>query len=61
MPGSIVSGNVKIHDCVYMGTNSSIKEKTSIHSLVTIGMGSAVIKNINESGTYVGVPSKKIK
>ena len=31
MPGSIVSGNVTIHDLVYMGNNSSIREKLSIH------------------------------
>jgi sugar O-acyltransferase (sialic acid O-acetyltransferase NeuD family) len=61
MPGSIISGNVTIHDCVYMGNNSCIREKISIHSLSTIGMGSMVISNINDSGTYVGIPAKKIK
>lgn len=60
MPNSVVSGNVKIYDCVYMGTNSTIKEKLSIHSRTTIGMNAAVIKSINYSGTYVGVPAKKI-
>ena len=58
MPGSIVSGNVTIYDCVYMGNNSSIREKLSVHSLSTIGMGAAVTSNINEIGTYVGVPAK---
>ena len=61
MPGSVVSGNVRIYDCVYLGNNSSIKEKLSIHSLTTIGMNGAVVKHIEESGTYVGVPVKKIK
>jgi sugar O-acyltransferase (sialic acid O-acetyltransferase NeuD family) len=61
MPGAIISGNVKIHDCVYMGTNSSIKEKLSIHSLSTIGMNSCVVKHIKEPGVYVGVPVRKIK
>jgi UDP-3-O-[3-hydroxymyristoyl] glucosamine N-acyltransferase len=61
MPGAIVSGNVRIYDCVYLGTNSSIKEKTSIHSLSTIGMNTAVINNINQPGTYVGTPAKQIK
>lgn len=61
MPGSIVSGNVKIYDCVYMGNNSCIKEKLSVHSLSTIGMGAMVVNHINDSGTYVGVPAKKIK
>jgi sugar O-acyltransferase (sialic acid O-acetyltransferase NeuD family) len=61
MPGAIVSGNVKIYDAVYLGTNSSIKEKLSIHSLTKIGMNSCVIKNINQPGVYVGTPTKQIK
>jgi sugar O-acyltransferase (sialic acid O-acetyltransferase NeuD family) len=61
MPGSVVSGNVRIYDLVYLGNNSTIKEKLSIHSLTTIGMNGAVVKHIGESGTYVGVPVKKIK
>jgi sugar O-acyltransferase (sialic acid O-acetyltransferase NeuD family) len=60
MPGAIVSGNVKIYDCVYMGSNSSIREKLSIHSLCTVGMNTGVVKNITEPGTYVGTPAKKI-
>lgn len=61
MPGAIVSGNVEIGDIVYMGNNSSIKEKLSITSNVTIGMNAAVIKNLDKPGVYVGVPSKKIR
>lgn len=60
MPGAIVSGNVTIYDCVYVGTNSSIKEKLSVHSSSTIGMNSCVVKDINETGVYVGTPAKKI-
>jgi sugar O-acyltransferase (sialic acid O-acetyltransferase NeuD family) len=60
MPGAIVSGNVTIYDCVYMGTNSSIREKLNVHSLSIIGMNSCVVKNINESGVYIGTPAKKI-
>jgi sugar O-acyltransferase (sialic acid O-acetyltransferase NeuD family) len=61
MPGAIVSGNVKIYDLVYMGNNSSIREKLSIHSLTIIGMNSAVVKHIEESGVYVGCPAIKNK
>ena len=61
MPGAIVSGNVTIYDLVYMGNNSSIREKLSVHSISTIGMNSAVVKNIEEPGVYVGCPTKKIK
>ena len=61
MPGAIVSGNVTIYDLVYMGSNSSIREKLSVHSLTTIGMNSSVVKDIEYPGTYVGCPSKMIK
>jgi sugar O-acyltransferase (sialic acid O-acetyltransferase NeuD family) len=60
-PGVKISGNCKIYDCVYIGTNASIKQKISIPSLTTIGMNAAVVKNIKESGVYIGVPAKKIK
>jgi acetyltransferase-like isoleucine patch superfamily enzyme len=60
MPGSIVSGNVTIGDCVYLGTNSSIREKINICDNVVIGLNSGVVKHLNESGTYVGNSNKKI-
>lgn len=61
MPGAIVSGNVKIYNNVYMGNNSSIREKITINSSTTIGMNGAVVKHIIEPGTYVGTPAVKIK
>lgn len=61
MPGAIVSGNVRIGECVYMGTNSTIKEKVSVNSDVIIGSNAAVVKNIFTSGVYVGVPAKFLK
>lgn len=59
-PGAKISGNCKIYSGVYVGTNASILEKLSIHSSVTIGLNAGVVKNIEESGTYVGVPAKKL-
>lgn len=60
MPGAILSGNVKVGECLYMGNNSSVREKITICDDVVIGMNACVVKNIKESGTYVGVPVKKI-
>lgn len=59
-PGVKISGNCNIKNNVYFGTNSSVKQKINICDYVTIGMNAAVVKDINESGTYVGVPTKKI-
>ena len=61
MPGSIVSGNVTLGNKVYLGTNSSIREKLNICDDVTIGLNTGIIKDIKESGVYVGYPIKKVK
>lgn len=60
MPNAIVSGNCDIDNSVYMGTNSSIREKIKVCQNVTIGLNSGVVKDIVESGIYVGVPAKKL-
>jgi UDP-3-O-[3-hydroxymyristoyl] glucosamine N-acyltransferase len=61
MPGSIISGNCILGNRVYIGSNSSVKEKIYICDDVTIGLVSGVVKNITESGVYGGVPVSKIK
>jgi sugar O-acyltransferase (sialic acid O-acetyltransferase NeuD family) len=58
MPGAIVSGNVVIGTNVYMGNNSSIREKIAVGSNAIIGANATVVKNIITGGTYVGVPAK---
>lgn len=61
MPCSVIGGNITIGDCVYMGSCSNVREKLTITSKVTIGMNAAVVKDINKSGVYVGVPAKRMK
>lgn len=59
MPGAIVSGNCSLGHRVFMGTNSSIREKLSIGNDMTLGMGSCFVKDCMEvKGMYVGVPAK---
>jgi sugar O-acyltransferase (sialic acid O-acetyltransferase NeuD family) len=58
MPGAVLSGNLKIGNCCYMGNNSSIKEKIEICDQVIIGMNACVVSNITKSGVYLGVPAK---
>lgn len=60
MPSSVVSGDVKIGNRVYLGTNASVKEKITICDDVTIGMNSPVHHDILESGIYVGDNLRKI-
>ena len=60
MPGSIVSGNVNLGNKVYLGTNSSIREKITICDNVIIGLNTGIVKDIKDSGTYVGCSIKKL-
>jgi UDP-3-O-[3-hydroxymyristoyl] glucosamine N-acyltransferase len=43
-PSVNISGNCKFNECVYLGTNSSVKENISIQNNVIVGMGGVVIK-----------------
>lgn len=60
-PGVHISGKVIAGEQVYFGTNASTVEDISICDNVTFGAGACVSKNITESGTYVGVPAKKLE
>lgn len=60
MPGAVVSGNVTIRDCVYLGTNSTVIEDINIERNVKVGAGACVVSEIDSIGVYVGIPAKKI-
>lgn len=56
-----LSGTCDIGNNVYFGTNSCVKQNITICDNVIIGMGASVVKDIEEEGTYVGCPAKRIK
>lgn len=60
-PNATINGLVTLEDEVYVGSSSTIIQLITVCSKVVLGAGSVVVKNITESGTYVGVPVKKIK
>ena len=47
--------------CSELGTGTQIIQGIKIKEETIIGAGSVVVKNIDESGTYVGTPVKRIK
>lgn len=59
-PGVNISGNCRVYDMVYVGTNAAIRQELTIHSGVTIGLNAGVVKHIEDSGVYTGVPAKKL-
>ena len=56
-----VSGNCRIGQCTELGTGMQIIQGKRISENCIVGAGSVVVKDLLESGTYVGCPAKKIK
>lgn len=56
-----VAGNVTIGNEVLICAGATIKNNISICDKVIIGAGSVVVKDINDSGIYTGIPAKKLK
>ena len=50
-PNSTLSGRVNVKKGVHIGPNASVREKVTLGSFCTIGMGSVVLKNIPEDAT----------
>lgn len=59
-PSVNVSGNTVLGECVEMGTGSQIIQGLEVVSETIIGAGAVVVKDVTESGTYVGMPVRKL-
>lgn len=60
-PNVTICGTVQIGSCTHIGAGAIVKNNLSITDNCTIGAGAVVVKNIEEEGTYVGVPAKIVK
>lgn len=59
--GAKVAGTVTIGKSSWIGIGTSINNNITICSNCMIGAGAIVVDNIDQPGTYVGVPARKIK
>ncbi|WP_426989086.1 NeuD/PglB/VioB family sugar acetyltransferase [Pseudarthrobacter sp. Y6] len=59
--GVPLGGGVRIGRAAYLGLNCSVRERTSVGSYATVGMGVAVLSNVPDGETWVGVPAHPIK
>lgn len=60
-PNVTLAGIVKVGKSTHIGAGSCTKQVINIASDCIIGAGSVIVRDITESGTYVGVPARKIK
>lgn len=58
--GSHLCGTVSVGNETWIGAGATVSNNVNICSDCMIGAGAVVIKDIKESGTYVGVPVKRV-
>lgn len=57
--GAHLCGTVVVGNETWIGTGATVINNMNICERCTIGAGAVVIKDIDEPGTYIGVPAKK--
>lgn len=58
--GAHVAGEVKIGERTWIGAGSTVSNNIRICADCMIGAGAVAVKDIGESGSYVGVPAKRM-
>ena len=58
--GSHLCGTVSVGNGTWIGAGATVSNNVSICSGCMIGAGAVVVNDIQESGTYVGVPARRI-
>jgi len=61
MPGVNVSGNVRLEECVSVGTGAAIIQGITVGERTVIGAGAVVVRDLPADCTAVGSPAKPIK
>ena len=59
--GAHVCGQVRVGSHTWIGAGAIVKNGTVICEDCIIGLGAAVVKNIKEKGTYIGVPARRVQ
>ena len=60
-PNAVLAGTVTIGKATHIGAGAAVINNITIADNCVVGCGAAVISDITESGTYVGVPARRVK
>jgi sugar O-acyltransferase (sialic acid O-acetyltransferase NeuD family) len=60
-PSVSVAGFCSIGEQCFLGTGTIISDSVTIISNIKSGAGTVIVKNLDQPGLYVGIPSKKIE
>lgn len=59
-PGAVLAGGASLGAASFLGANASVRHGMVIAAGVTLGNGSVVVQNLEESGIYVGNPARRL-
>jgi len=60
-PGAVLAGLVEVGNLTMVGAGAVIRDRIKIGKSVTVGAGAAVVKDVPEQITVVGVPAKALR
>lgn len=60
-PNATVCGRVHIGEKVFIGTSATMIDGIRIAPGIILGAGAVAVDNLVDSGTYMGIPAKKVK
>ena len=58
--GAHLCGTVTVGNHTWIGAGATVSNNVAICENCMIGAGAVVVKDIKETGTYIGVPAKKV-
>lgn len=58
--GVSLGGGVRVGRGAYLGMNASIRERCIIGAGAVVGMGAAVVRDVPDGETWVGVPARRL-
>lgn len=60
-PGAHLAGTVKVGQGTWLGIGSIVSNNINITNGCKVGAGSVVVRDIIETGTYVGTPVRRVR
>jgi sugar O-acyltransferase (sialic acid O-acetyltransferase NeuD family) len=59
--GVSLGGGVSVHSAAYVGMNAAVRQRVVIGAGAIVGMGAAVLEDVPDGETWVGVPAHPIQ